>query len=250
MHPVASAGSIRGGRQPAPQAVDADATYAAVKALAIAQRYLAPEGFAIAAAPHYRDVETDGEQRRAVRFPVTVLTDTAMPVQAASPAPEPRDAAQHILLVSAHSLPGDVCGAIAGHVRNGASRAAGGGAGCGACDGPGHPGRQELPGAGWHCHCLCVAAVANRGPGRTEDRDLFSHHGLRCCLRDGKRPGETGGCAEPHPGGCHFRTPPRWLLAPHPTASPAQSRAACARTSVSRSAPPAWQRRALRCGLF
>jgi stage V sporulation protein SpoVS len=109
----AMAGCVRGDACPVLQAIGTEATYAAVKALAIAGRYLADEGLALAAEPQLVDVELQGAVKQAVRLRITAhhAPAGARPNRAAGE--------QQLLLVAAGSLPGDVCGAIAGHVRDG-----------------------------------------------------------------------------------------------------------------------------------
>jgi len=109
----AIAGCIRGDACPVLQAIGPEATYAAIKALAIAGRYLAEEAMTLAAEPQPVDVELQGAVKQAVRMRIT-----AHPAPAGAPS-HSAAGEQQLLLVAAGSLPGDVCGAIAGHVRDG-----------------------------------------------------------------------------------------------------------------------------------
>lgn len=109
----AIAGCIRRDACSVLQAIGPEAIYAAIKALAIAGRYLAEEAMVLAAEPQLVDVELQGAVTQAVRMRIT-----AHPAQAGAQ-PHSMAGEQQLLLVAAGSLPGDVCGAIAGHVRDG-----------------------------------------------------------------------------------------------------------------------------------
>ena len=61
------------------QAIGRDCTYTALKAVIIAQQYLAEEGIAIATQPYAHRVEIDGRVLQAVLLPVAVLPAGAPP---------------------------------------------------------------------------------------------------------------------------------------------------------------------------
>lgn len=69
----AIAGIVREGRRPVVQAIGEEAGYAALKALALAQKFLAQEGIDIAAVPDYHELDLDGRERTAIRLPVTAV---------------------------------------------------------------------------------------------------------------------------------------------------------------------------------
>lgn len=109
----AIAGCVRDDACPVLQAIGPEATYAAIKALAIAGRYLADEKMALEAGLHLVDIELQGAVHQAVRMRITAR------VAAAGAPPHSATDEQQILLAGAGSLAGDLCGAIAGHVRDG-----------------------------------------------------------------------------------------------------------------------------------
>lgn len=108
----AIAGSLKAGARPVLQAIGQDATYAAVKALVVAGRYLAEVNTALEAVPEIAGIELQGAVRQAVRMRIAALPAAAVPQGG-------REDAGRLLLVCAGSLPGDVCGALAGYVREG-----------------------------------------------------------------------------------------------------------------------------------
>jgi stage V sporulation protein S len=133
---------VRAGEPPVVQAAGVEATYAAIKVLAIAQDELKAAGLAIAASPHFVWTEIDGEECAAFRLTVTAWPETAQPAQPApapdaepvQPAPGPRvapaqparpfpataptpEGSDKIIKISGTSLPDHVAGSIATLVR-------------------------------------------------------------------------------------------------------------------------------------
>ncbi len=132
---------VRAGEPPVVQAAGVEATYAAIKVLAIAQDELKADSLAIAASPHFVWTEIDGEECAAFRLAVTAWPETAQPAPApdaepVQPAPGPRvapaqparpfpataptpEGSDKIIKISGTSLPDHVAGSIATVVRLG-----------------------------------------------------------------------------------------------------------------------------------
>lgn len=132
---------VRAGEPPVVQAAGVAATYAAIRALALAQNELKADGLAIAAGPHFVWTEIDGEECAAFRLAVTAWPETAQPAPApdaepVQPAPVPRAAparpaipfpavaptpegSDKIIKISGTSLPDQVAASIATLVRLG-----------------------------------------------------------------------------------------------------------------------------------
>ncbi|TCL39961.1 stage V sporulation protein S [Anaerospora hongkongensis] len=66
----AIAGAVRGQGKAVVQGIGAGAVNQAVKAIAIARGFLAPQGVDLVCIPGFANTEIDGEERSAIRFTV------------------------------------------------------------------------------------------------------------------------------------------------------------------------------------
>lgn len=132
---------VRAGEPPVVQAAGVEATYAAIRALALAQNELTADGLAIAASPHFVWTEIDGEKCAAFRLTVTAWPETAQPAptpdaEPVQPAPGPHEepaqparpfpaaaptpsGSAKIIKISGASPPDKVAGSIAAFARLG-----------------------------------------------------------------------------------------------------------------------------------